>query len=89
MVITSDPRVLAAVEHIARNVGEPIALQAHLSPSRFRHLCVQKTGMPLRNCLLWRRRLHVWTLLVQGRSELHHGRDVEVEAIAVTTNLVM
>jgi AraC family transcriptional regulator len=69
----SDPRVLAAVDHIARNIDQPVTLQevaavAHLSPSRFRHLFVQETGMPLRNYVLWRRLLNVWTLLVQGES---------------------
>lgn len=70
---TSDARVLAAVDHIGRNIDQALPLQevaavAHLSPSRFRHLFVQETGMPLRNYLLWRRLLHVWTLLVQGDS---------------------
>ncbi len=69
----SDPRVLDAVAHIARRVDQPVSLEevaavAHLSPSRFRHLFVQETGMPLRTYLLWRRLLHVWTLLVQGES---------------------
>ncbi|HYF19249.1 MAG TPA: AraC family transcriptional regulator [Ramlibacter sp.] len=69
----SDPRVRAAVDHIGRHVDQPLTLPqvaavAHLSPSRFRHLFVQETGMPLRTYLLWRRLLHVWTLLVQGES---------------------
>jgi AraC-like DNA-binding protein len=70
---TSDPRVLAAVDHITRQGDRPVRLEdvaavAHLSPSRFRHLFVQETGMPLRTYLLWRRLLHVWMLLEQGES---------------------
>lgn len=69
----SDPRVLAAVEYIQARGGQPITLEAiaahtHLSPSRFRHLFVEETGMPLRTYLLWRRLLHVWTLLMQGET---------------------
>lgn len=69
----SDPRVLMAVDYIAGHVDQPVSLAdvaavAHLSPGRFRHLFVQETGMPLRTYLLWRRLLHVWTLLVQGES---------------------
>lgn len=69
----SDPRVLAAVDFISERVAQPIALEdvarvAHLSPSRFRHLFVAETGMPLRAYVLWRRLLHVWTLLMAGES---------------------
>ena len=69
----SDPRVLAAIEFIRLHVDEPVALaqvaqQARLSPERFRHLFVEQTGMPLRTYVLWRRLLHVWTLLMQGEA---------------------
>jgi AraC-like DNA-binding protein len=69
----SDPRVLAAVEYIQARVDQPITLEeianlANLSPSRFRHLFVAETGMPLRTYILWRRVLHVWTLLMQGET---------------------
>lgn len=69
----SDPRVLAAVEFIRQRVNQPVTLTevakaAHLSPSRFRHLFVQETGMPLRTYVLWRRLLHVWVLLMQGET---------------------
>jgi AraC family transcriptional regulator len=69
----SDPRILAAVEAIrakgeqAVSLGE-VAQAAHLSPSRFRHLFVEQTGMPLRTYVLWRRLLHVWELLMQGET---------------------
>jgi AraC family transcriptional regulator len=69
----SDPRVLAAIEYIRQRVDQAISLAevakaAHLSPGRFRHLFVEETGMPLRTYLLWRRLLHVWTLLMQGET---------------------
>jgi len=69
----TDPRVLAAIRHIQDKVDQPISLEevaalANLSPSRFRQLFVAETGMPLRTYLLWRRLLHVWTLLMQGQS---------------------
>ena len=69
----SDPRVLAAVETIRQRVDAPVSLAelasaARLSPDRFRHLFVEETGMPLRTYLLWRRLLHVWTLLMDGET---------------------
>jgi AraC family transcriptional regulator len=69
----SDPRILAAVATIRERPDEAVTLAqlaaaAHLSPGRFRHLFVEQTGMPLRTYLLWRRLLHVWTLLMQGES---------------------
>lgn len=69
----SDPRVLAAIEYIRRRVDESISLPevakaANLSPERFRHLFVEETGMPLRTYVLWRRLLHVWTLLMAGEN---------------------
>ena len=76
----SDPRVLAAVEYIRQRVDQAVLLSevaqsANLSPGRFRHLFVEETGMPLRRYLLWRRLLHVWTLLMQGEtlSTAAHG----------------
>lgn len=69
----SDPRVLAAVEYIRQRVDQPLSLPevakaANLSPGRFRHLFVEETGMPLRTYVLWRRLLHVWTLVMRGES---------------------
>lgn len=69
----SDRRVLAAVEYIRQRVDQTVLLSevaeaANLSPGRFRHLFVEETGMPLRTYLLWRRLLHVWTLLMQGET---------------------
>jgi AraC family transcriptional regulator len=69
----TDPRVLAVVEHIQQHADQAVSLGqaaaiARLSPSRFRHLFVAETGMPLRTYVLWRRILHVWTLLMQGET---------------------
>jgi AraC family transcriptional regulator len=69
----SDPRVLAAIEYIRQRVDQSVSLAevaeaASLSPGRFRHLFVEETGMPLRTYVLWRRLLHVWTLLMQGEA---------------------
>ena len=69
----SDPRVLAAVEYIRQRVDRTVTLPevakaANLSPERFRHLFVEQTGMPLRTYVLWRRLLHVWTLLMAGET---------------------
>ncbi|MEJ7928700.1 AraC family transcriptional regulator [Ramlibacter sp. AN1015] len=69
----TDPRVLAAIQVIHDRVDQKLTLEqlaalANLSPSRFRHLFVAETGMPLRTYLLWRRLLHVWTLLMQGET---------------------
>lgn len=70
---TSDLRVLAAVEYIRQRVDQTVSLPevakaANLSPGRFRHLFVEQTGMPLRTYVLWRRLLHVWTLLRHGET---------------------
>ena len=69
----SDPRVLATIDYIRRKVDQAVTLPevaqaANLSPSRFRHLFVKETGMPLRTYVLWRRLLHVWTLVTHGQS---------------------
>ena len=69
----SDPRVLAAIEQIRQRLDhapslEEVARLANLSPSRFRHLFVAQTGMPMRTYVLWRRLLHVWTLLMRGET---------------------
>jgi AraC family transcriptional regulator len=69
----ADPRVLAAIEYVRGRVDQAVTLAevakaANLSPGRFRHLFVEETGMPLRTYVLWRRLLHVWTLLMQGET---------------------
>ena len=69
----SDPRVLQAIDTMRRRGDESISLEelaaaVKLSPSRFRHLFVQETGMPLRTYALWRRLLHVWERLMEGET---------------------
>lgn len=70
-VIATDERILRATSYIRSNLGAPLTLEAVageacLSPSRFRHLFVEETGMALRPYILWRRFLHVWDLLGTG-----------------------
>jgi AraC family transcriptional regulator len=69
----ADARVLAAIEYLRARVDQPMTLAevakaVNLSPGRFRHLFVAETGMPLRTYVVWRRLLHVWTLLMQGET---------------------
>ena len=72
-LVVSDARILRAVAHIRANLHAPLSLEdvadvACLSPSRFRHLFVEQTGMALRPYILWRRFLRVWELLMAGES---------------------
>ncbi|HKH92104.1 MAG TPA: AraC family transcriptional regulator [Gemmatimonadaceae bacterium] len=69
----SDERILRAVAHIRDHIDQPMTLEevanvACLSPSRFRHLFVEQTGMAFRPYVLWRRFLKVWELLAKGTS---------------------
>jgi AraC-like DNA-binding protein len=71
--VTSDERVLRAVKYINEHLAEPITLAqvarvAFLSPSRFRHLFAEQTGMRLREYVLWRRFVTVWDLRMKGAS---------------------
>jgi AraC-like DNA-binding protein len=70
---TSDERILRAVKYINENLGAPITLEqvarvAYLSPSRFRHLFAEQTGMRLREYVLWRRFVSVWEHRMKGAS---------------------
>ncbi len=72
-MMLSDARIERAVAFINRNLDarltlEDVAAEAYLSPSRFRHLFVEQTGMALRPYILWRRFLKVWELLMAGES---------------------
>jgi AraC-like DNA-binding protein len=56
----ADPRILAALEYLRRNLAGAVSLnstaaQVHLSPSRFRHLFVQQVGLAFRPYVLWLR----------------------------------
>jgi AraC-like DNA-binding protein len=71
--VASDERILRATAYIQRHLSEPLTLEGiagevFLSPSRFRHLFVEQTGMALRPYILWRRFLRVWELLSSGES---------------------
>ena len=78
--VVSDDRVLRAVEYVKAHLDSPLTLdevaaEAYLSPSRFRHLFAEETGMGLRPYVLWRRFLRVWELVAAGASltEAAHG----------------
>src|SRR5215208_5112995 len=69
----TDERILRAITHINENLTETLTLdsvaaQAYLSPSRFRHLFAEQTGMGLRPYILWRRFLRIWDLMMAGES---------------------
>jgi AraC-like DNA-binding protein len=71
--VTSDERILRAVRYVNDHLSEPITLKrvaavAHLSPSRFRHLFAEQTGMGLRQYILWRRFVSVWEHRMNGAS---------------------
>lgn len=69
----TDPRVLRAIVYINAKLTGPLTLddaaaEACLSPSRFRHLFVEETGMGFRPFVLWRRFLRAWELICSGAS---------------------
>ena len=69
----SDERILRAIAYIKSHLDteltlEEVAGEAFLSPSRFRHLFVEQTGMAMRPYILWRRFVRVWELLMAGES---------------------
>jgi AraC-like DNA-binding protein len=72
-LIVSDERIMRAAAYIRSDLSatltlEAVAKVACLSPSRFRHLFVEQTGMALRPYVLWRRFLRVWELMTDGES---------------------
>ncbi len=71
--VTSDERILRAVKYINDHLSEPLTLKqvarvTYLSPSRFRHLFAEQTGMAFRPYVLWRRFVSVWEHRMQGAS---------------------
>jgi len=71
--VASDERILRAVKYVNDHLSAPITLQqvagiACLSPSRFRHLFAEQTGMGLRQYILWRRFVSVWEYRMGGAS---------------------
>lgn len=71
--VASDDRILRAVKYVNEHLSAPITLKqvaavACLSPSRFRHLFAEQTGMGLRQYILWRRFVSVWEYRMGGAS---------------------
>jgi AraC-like DNA-binding protein len=71
--VTSDERILRAVTYVNAHLAAPLTLTqvagiAFLSPSRFRHLFAEQTGMGLRQYILWRRFVSVWQHRMNGMS---------------------
>ena len=69
--VVSDERILRATAYVRAHLDraltlEEVAAEACLSPSRFRHLFVEQTGMGLRPYVLWRRFVRVWELIAAG-----------------------
>src|SRR5687767_8613689 len=67
----TDPHIMSAIVYINQHLDRAITLDevasyACLSPSRFRHVFGEQTGMGLRPYILWRRFLLVWDLLMKG-----------------------
>ena len=69
-----------ALTYIKERIDRPITLEevaaaVNLSPSRFRHLFVEETGMALRPYILWLRFQKAWALISQGQTltEAAHG----------------
>lgn len=70
--VVSDERILRAVAYINAHLDgsltlEEVAAVAYLSPSRFRHLFVEQTGVGLRPYILWRRFLRAIELVWAGQ----------------------
>jgi AraC family transcriptional regulator len=58
--LTTDPRVLGALELIRARIDRRVTLSdvardLHVSPSRLRHLFVAEVGLPFRTYVLWQR----------------------------------
>ncbi len=72
-LMSSDERILRAVRYVNDHLSSSITLKevarvAYLSPSRFRHLFAEQTGMGLRQYVLWRRFVSVWERRMNGES---------------------
>jgi AraC-like DNA-binding protein len=71
--VASDERIVRAVRYVNDHLSAPLTLKqvagvAYLSPSRFRHLFAEQTGMGLRQYVLWRRFVSVWEHRMNGAS---------------------
>ena len=72
-IVVSDERILRAISYINSHLDSGLTLEevagvAFLSPSRFRHLFVEQTGLGLRPYILWRRFLRAMELVLSGES---------------------
>ena len=61
------------MKYVNEHLSAPLTLKqvagvAYLSPSRFRHLFAEQTGMGLRQYVLWRRFVSVWEHRMNGAS---------------------
>lgn len=71
--VVTDERIIRAAAFIGANLAsaltlDDVASHVFLSPSRFRHLFAEQTGMALRPYILWRRFLHIWDLMMRGET---------------------
>jgi AraC family transcriptional regulator len=71
--VAGDERIVRAVRYVNEHLSAPLTLErvaavAYLSPSRFRHLFAEQTGMGLRQYVLWRRFVSVWEHRMNGAS---------------------
>ncbi len=71
--VSSDERIVRAVKYVNEHLSASLTLKevarvAYLSPSRFRHLFAEQTGMGLRQYILWRRFVSVWEHRMNGAS---------------------
>ena len=67
----TDPRVLRSILYINAHLAEHVTLddaaaEACLSPSRFRHVFIEETGMAFRPFVLWRRFVRAWNPVHQS-----------------------
>jgi AraC-like DNA-binding protein len=70
-IVVSDERILKAISYINSHLDSELSLDevasvAFLSPSRFRHLFVEQTGLGLRPYILWRRFVRATELIIMG-----------------------
>lgn len=75
-----DSRIAASLKWMRTRLAEPIRLEevaasVHLSPSRFRHLFVAKTGTSLRAWLLWERMGQAVAAAYRGSSWTEAAHD--------------
>jgi AraC family transcriptional regulator len=75
-----DPRIVRAIAHVRARMAGPVTLAeaaavAHLSPSRFRHLFAEQTGMAFRPYLLWARVEAAVGAAMSGRSWTAAAQD--------------